>query len=154
MTTLERIEFSAAPKRMSCREGEIVTTLQEAIVAFTEHHSRYQMAVGAVGQCNSASYTFVQFCRDNGIGGVDEYEFYTDNVAGGWHTGRIHGPNPDPSLFQYKMHETLGKYTSRYHCIVQTDKLFIDFTVKQYDPNAISPWTKTREKAAAVAGGN
>lgn len=125
-------------------------TLQEAIVAFTKDHPRYQTAVGAAWQCNSASYAFIEFCQNNGITGVHEYEFYVDSRGDG--IGMC-APNPDPSLFQYKVHETLGEQTSLYHCIIQTDELFIDFTVKQYDPNAISPWIKIKEKAAAAAGG-
>lgn len=95
-----------------------------------EHHPELADQITAFGRCDTMTHAFIDFCESLGYEGmVKRYSFDARNE-----THR----NPDPVMYNVvgprgEARRNESDWTMcEWHCIVETEECFIDFTARQY----------------------
>ncbi len=99
---------------------------------FTQMNSRYNTQAGALYQCCDATDEFIKFMHKTDISliqrfGLHRFEFEIDECIG-----------LCPKIYKTGVNE-MGETRARWHCIVGTKNILIDWTARQYVESAPFP---------------
>lgn len=110
-------------------------TLDQAIKAFKKQHGCYDSQLGARSNCQVASQRFIEFLREHKVRGADEAR----EVEYAYNTARHY-----PVKVKF-VNRSRPFFLDRprggcfYHVVVKIGSLRIDWTARQFDPNAPFP---------------